>query len=397
MKNAQARYTSQTGWKNLPEQNEIWNSERTLIFIFSSPCFINDPAPFQLLKNMFPLARIVGCSTAGEIQDANLSDDSVVAHLSYFESSHFKIEYEKITSPIESFRIGQELANRISTDCSDMRGAFIFADGLKTNGTKFIEGVNSVLIQKDIPIGGGLAGDGKNFNNTFLIIDNKILLQHILIIGFFGSDLQIAAAAHGGWDIFGPERTITKSRGNILYEIDGKPALDLYKEYLGTKASELPASGLLFPLHIYPIDNPSKKLIRTILAIDEIEKSLVFAGDIPENYTAQLMCAHIDRVIDGASVATQKAQAKVSQKTDQDPQLVLVVSCVGRRLVLGSSAAEELEAVKADLPIKSSIIGFYSYGEFAPVMDSTTCDLHNQSMTLFILNEKNNPTLRQVI
>ncbi|MEK6627760.1 MAG: FIST C-terminal domain-containing protein, partial [Bdellovibrionota bacterium] len=247
----------------------------------------------------------------------------------------------------------------------------------------------------DIVIAGGLAGDGANFSHTWVLHENKIKSNTIIAVGLYGKSLNITNASRAGWDKFGPERVITKSSGNILFEIDNRPALDLYKEYLGEKSKELPASGLFFPLQIRSSKVDENRLIRTILAINEEQKSITFAGDVPEGHIAQLMKANFERVIEAANEAGEvikKSNIENSQATSS--KLTLAISCVGRRLVLGERAEEELEALMTTLPEKSLLTGFYSYGEIGATLTGGASDLHNQSMTVISLIENLNQTAK---
>ncbi len=182
--------------------------------------------------------------------------------------------------------------------------------------------------------------------------------------------------------MFGPERAVTKSLGNVLYELDGKPALELYKKYLGERAAELPASALLFPLAIRP-EKSEHRVVRTVLSVDEQTNSMTFAGDVPEGYRAQLMRANLDRLIQGAEEAAAAAHHMMEAGSST---LAIAISCVGRRLVLGERAEEELEASLAGLPRGTQQVGFYSYGEISP-SGVDGCDLHNQTMTLTTISE----------
>lgn len=174
----------------------------------------------------------------------------------------------------------------------------------------------------------------------------------------------------GGWDSFGIERLVSKSDNNVLFELDGKPALSLYKSFLGSEADNLPASGLLFPLSMRTEANKTP-LVRTILAVNEEDQSLTFAGDIPEGSYVRLMKANMDRLIDGAQEAAQSIK-------QENPEFALCISCVGRKLVLKQIVEEEVEVCLDELGSNCTISGFYSYGEIAPFKDGAECELHNQ-------------------
>jgi hypothetical protein len=184
--------------------------------------------------------------------------------------------------------------------------------------------------------------------------------------------------------MLGPEREVTRSDANVLYELDGHPALDLYKEYLGEQADGLPATGLLFPLAIRNEAEADGNTVRTILAVNENDHSITFAGDIPQGSYVRLMRANFDRLIDGAADAASVINA---QSYTSGPILNVAISCVGRRLVLGPRTEEEIEAVLEAMPKGTQQIGYYSYGEISPLA-SGQCDLHNQTMTLTAIWEQ---------
>jgi hypothetical protein len=221
-------------------------------------------------------------------------------------------------------------------------------------------------------------------------------------IGFYGKHLSLVSSSFGGWKGFGTTRQITRYQGNILYELDGKPALDLYKRYLGDYAADLPASGLLFPfsmlsaegsevgiirtiLGINEAEGSEVGIIRTILGINEAEGSLILAGDLIENGYLQLMHASTDALVDGAQTA---AEMILSLQNNPTKSLGLLVSCVGRKLLMGGRVDEEVDAVASVLGSKTTLTGFYSNGEISPLSQSTDCKLHNQTMTITCLSEQ---------
>jgi hypothetical protein len=263
-----------------------------------------------------------------------------------------------------------------------LKGILVFSDGLRVNGSELVRGLNSE-VSTSVVVTGGLAGDGDRFRRTWVLQDRWPQTGFVTAVGFYGDRIRIGHGTKGGWDRFGPERRVTRSKKNILFELDDRPALQLYKDYLGDRASGLPATGLLFPLALRTNNTDTKSLVRTILAVNEPEQSLTFAGDIPEGSLAQLMKANFDRLIQGASEAASFTKLSAGGCACT---LAIAISCVGRRLVLGSRTEEEIEATLDVLPKGTQQIGFYSYGEILPYM-AGTCDLHNQTMTLTTLSE----------
>ncbi|MCX6119080.1 MAG: FIST C-terminal domain-containing protein [Proteobacteria bacterium] len=305
-----------------------------------------------------------------------------------FEKGHFTKAVDSISQASESFAAGQSLASKLKKD--DLKGVFILSDGLNANGSELIRGFNSIIDTKQIITSGCLAGDSGDFKRTWLINERRTSSGIIIALGFYG-DVICAQGSKGGWDQFGIERRISKSEGNIVFEIDDKPALDLYEEYLGEKSKELPASGLLFPMQIRSEKNYNQPLIRTLLGIDRIKKSLTFAGDMPLGRVVQLMKANFERLVQGAADAANVMNSmmikKIKDQNNTSDIVTIVVSCVGRRLVLGQRTDEELEAIQNESKFASNMIGIYSYGELASYEPGAECELHNQSMTIFTITE----------
>jgi hypothetical protein len=371
-------YKSSDGWsKQLPVSLD---SEETLVLIFAAPELAHKPDPILELGKALPQAHIIGCSTAGEIHNASINDGSVAAAVVQFDATKLQSVSEEIKNAHDSYQCGERIGKALGSP--DLTAVFMLSIGMDVNGTELVNGLNAVL-PSEIPITGGLAGDGENFQSTWVIHGSKFETRSVTAVGFYGKNLRIGYGSMGGWDIFGPERRITRSKGNILYELDGKPALELYKEYLGDRAKGLPATALLFPLSLHLVNPEERNVVRTVLSVDEKDQSMIFAGDMPEGVFAQLMKANFDRLIDGAMGAAVQARDPMNGFA---PILSIAISCVGRRLVLGSRTEEELEIVLEALPPGSTQIGFYSYGEISPAL-SGLCDLHNQTMTLTTITE----------
>lgn len=351
-----------------------------LFFLFGQRELLENQDVAKTLRERFPDALFSGCSTSGEIAAESVKDGSIVITAIQFDST--KIQSAKVALSEVAFNsldAGKRLVSQFSKD--GLKHIFVITDGLNVNGSELVKGMTSVL-SSDVSITGGMAGDGSNFSKTVIVEpDGKVAQDSVAAIGFYGDSLEIGFGSRGGWVSFGVDRLVTKSKGNVLFEIDGQPALDLYKSFLGDKASDLPASGLLFPLSMRDHED-QVPVVRTILAISEEEKSLTFAGDIPQGSFVRLMKANNDRLINGA----EEAALAASLPSGDNAEFALLVSCVGRKLVLKQMVEEEVESVSEALnhPV---ITGFYSYGELAPFNHSDPCELHNQTMTITTFRE----------
>lgn len=347
-----------------------------LILVFGVSAYFRDEC-YNDLHAKYPQSQIVGCSTAGSIV-GEVVDDITTATFISLEKGHMKVAFKDLSSPDESQLAGETIAKELKEE--SLKHVFVLSEGLNINGSELAAGFNTVL-QNKVLVTGGLAGDGVNFKETYVIANESAVQNRVVAIGFYGDSMEIKSGCFAGWDEFGAERIISKSRGNILYEIDGKPALELYKSYLADQVSDLPASGLKFPINIRE-DKTKKPLIRTLLAIDEDEQSLIFAGDVPQGYHCRLMKSNMDKLIENAGLAAN--QAKIESSSEK---LCIAVSCVGRRIVLSQLVEEEIDSVQEALGKNTTMTGFYSYGELAPLEGFTECALHNQTMTLTIINE----------
>ncbi len=345
-----------------------------LVICFGSYQRLADSEIYKKVKEKFPYAQVAMCSTAGEIAHNKVQDDSFIAVAMQFDDTAIHTATVSITDFKNSFDAAVALVQKLPAE--ELTGILVFSDGSMVNGSELVKGLNSVAA-KNVLITGGLAGDGSNFKSTLVGLNQQPSGGNIIAIGFYGNKIVMNHGSHGGWDSFGPEREVTKSEGNVLFEIDGKHALDLYKKYLGPDVNNLPGSALLFPLAV-TLPGSSQAVSRTILSIDDDHSSMTFAGDIPAGAKVRFMKANFDKLTSAASTAAQNTIS-----TDSSTSVfALLVSCVGRKLILGSRIDEEVEAVQETLGTATLVAGFYSYGEISPFNDGGSCQLHNQTMTI---------------
>lgn len=357
------------------------NSPDTLVLAFGASEFADDAAPFRMLRAALPDAVLMGCSTAGEIRGTQVNDASISVAVARFEHTQLRHAVSAVQGPGDSWQAGARLGRQLQGH--GLRTVFVLSDGLGVNGTALLDGLTQNL-PAGVTVSGGLAGDGGRFQRTWVLDDAAPAQQRICAVGLYGQRLHVGHGYDSGWADFGPERRITRAAGNVLYELDGKPALELYKSYLGERAAGLPGTALLYPLSLRREGRSGEPLVRTILGIDEASRSMTFAGDMPQGGAARLMRANNDRLIESAGQAV--ALATQGLCADAAP-LVISVSCVGRRLVLGERTEEEVEAVVEGAPGGAAHVGFYSYGEISPALPGGLSELHNQTMTVTVYSE----------
>lgn len=351
-----------------------------LILAFGSSGMLVSVTPW--LAAVFPEARRLGCSTAGEISLAGVSDDSCVLTAVRLDQTTLLEVSTTLADMADSLSAGQRLGQALPKE--GLRCVLLFAQGVRINASALLAGISSVL--GPVPIAGGLAGDGGAFRQTWVLDQRGLGADALVVLGMYGERLRFCHGSFGGWATFGPARKVTRCDGNILYELDGLPALDVYKRYLGEYAKDLPASGLFFPFAMLSKNHDELGLIRTTQAVDERNGSLSLAGEIdPEGYL-KLMHASADALVDGAEGAALAARKMLGDSPSVNG-LLLLVSCFGRKLVMGDCVDEEVEAVVGVFGEQTMRAGFYSYGEISPFAPGAECKFHNQTMTVSYFDE----------
>lgn len=378
MKTEQLNWSADTGWNVTRAMDPA--TEITLVLAFGAVDEVSHPERFAELRERYPDAQIVMSSTAGEISANAVKDDTISATAIAYEKTRIKPIVIEVSDHADSYECGKALAAGLIED--DLAHVLVISDGGMVNGDALVKGLNESLKEKVI-ITGGLAADAGRFKETYVGLNAAPRSGVIVGIGHYGSDLKVSHGSNGGWDEFGPIRRVTRSLGNVLYELDGQTALDLYKKYLGSKSEDLPGSALLYPVSLYTASG--EQVVRTILSIDEEEGSMTFAGDIPQGAEIRLMMANFDRLIDGAGDA---AEASWHAEDDHEADLVLMISSVGRKLVLNDRVGEEVDSVIEIFGESAAYAGFYSNGEISPGRSFSSCSLHNQTMTITTYSEQ---------
>lgn len=380
---AQLFWKDLSGWMDDPEQPRLVDAD--LVLYFGSRRMLSEPEHFAALRSRFPKAQILGCSTGGQMADGDVTDDRLAALALDFATTQIQVAESPVTDPESSHAVGEAIGAELRGP--DLAGIFVLSDGLHVNGSALVAGI-ARAVGPNVPVSGGLAGDGAAFDRTLVGCNGVPTSDKVAAVGFYGPAIRFGHGSAGGWDVFGPKRKITKARGNVLLEVDGKPALDLYMLYLGAEDSQkLPGSALLFPLRISDPRHPKQDVVRTVLGVDTAAGSMTFAGDMPEGWTAQLMRGNFPRLSAGAAEATQQAVRDLGAG-GQEQSAAILVSCIGRRLLMGQRIEEEIEAATAELPPHCTPVGFYSYGEISPHEESGQAQLHNQTMTVTLLSER---------
>ncbi|MCO8275577.1 FIST C-terminal domain-containing protein [Actinoplanes sp. TRM 88003] len=371
MRNDVLRWSIDSGWSAPFPAAE---GDRTVVLAFGSSELTTVSPALEQLVEAYPDVIMAGASTSGAFADTELSIDGLIVSITTFDSTRVRSR----SIPLVQIDDTIDLAEAFGDLGRSARAVMVIADGKAVNGDLVVERLFGALAP-GVPMFGGLAGDGARFVDTWTLVDGKPQSGYGTIVTFHGDRLEAGWGVSGGWHIFGPRRTVTRSEGCVLYELDGQPALELYRRYLGDRADGLPGTALLFPLSVAAPDR-TVPVVRTVLSIDEATQSMTFAGQVPIGSVTQLMRANLDNLIDGAANAGTAAEAGAGTA------LAFGVSCVGRQIVLGERTEEEVEAAYDELSPDTTFVGFYSHGEIGPNSDGRT-QLHNQTMTIMTLRE----------
>jgi hypothetical protein len=375
MKVLQSILSPQLTWIDL--SGELSAELADLVFVFGLRVPLADPPVLASVRSRFPRARLILASTSGHIADTEISDQPLVCTALSFDSATVRAVMGLGNSPDNLAAVCHSLASDLRTP--GLRHVLLFSDGNLINGTILADAFASTL-PPSVSLSGGLAGDGTDFALTLVGLDAAPVVGGIVAVGLYGDSLDIRCGNAGGWSVFGPARTITRAKGNILHTLDDRPALALYRSYLGPEAAALPAAALRFPLRVIS-PGGADSVVRSILSIDESAQTMTFAGDLPVGASAQLMRASYEELVTGAEDAARQAFSA-------DADFVLCVSCVGRRVVLGQNTENELEVIRATLGSRPVIAGFYAYGELTPSGTGGACRLQNQSMSITSFAER---------
>jgi hypothetical protein len=377
----QISWRQASGWTS----SHAGNGSADLVLYFGMREALTCGTRYAELRAKFPNAHLLGCSTGGQIQSGEVIDEEIAAVALRFDATTLRLACAPVADPSHSRICGETIGRALAGEGPNgekLAGIFVLSDGLNVNGSELVAGIVSV-VGEDVALTGGLAGDAAKFTKTMVGGDAPPRSNLVAAVGFYGTRVRIGHGSAGGWDEFGPRRSITRSEGNVLYQVDGKPALDLYKRYLGEEAEGLPGTALLFPMRIRDPLHPEYELVRTVLAVDHEANSLTFAGDMPQGWVAQLMRGNLDRLAAGAADAARQAAAGIGERDG----VAILVSCIGRRILMGQRAVEEVEAAAGELGAGMPRLGFYSYGEISPHGGSGVCQLHNQTMTVTVISE----------
>jgi hypothetical protein len=364
----QVSWTSAAGWSDaIPAPD----ARESLVLAFGASELIDAPAPFHDLIDVWGPDRVVGCSTPFATSGAD-TRVALMVSIIRFDRTRVVTAHADIQRAGGSRRAARRVGNLLSEP--SLQCAVMLADGLLADGSQLSVGMRDVT--EGIALSGGLAADDNRFTNTWTLVNGLPRTGWVSAFGLVGEHIEMGFSSMSGWESFSQERVVTRSHGNVLYELNGRPAIEIYQNYLGHSVGGMADSALGFPLALRDLDG--RMTVRSLVGVNARDQGLRFAGDVAQGSTARLMCASSDDLIHNAQLAAKRA--------DLGPaQIALACSGTGRRRVLGERAEEEWAAVRSAFSPDTAVVGLSTMGELSPGDGET--ELHNQSMSITTIRE----------
>lgn len=351
--------------------------EPQVVLLFTGSALAAQPETRDVIRNSG--LPVIGCSTVGEISADGVSDNAFSGLALHFDAATVRFAKSPLKGYADSREAGEKLATQLAGE--ELRAVFSICPGSYSDSGLFVKGLSRRL-GAGVLLTGGVAGRLTEEGPTWAILNDLLPDTDAVAVGFYGKNLSVRHGTCGGWKPFGPVRRVTRAEGNEIFELDGKPALPLYKEYLGEKAAGLPFTGLMFPFAILTEENRQDTgLIRTLMAVDHDANTLKMAAAVPQGSLVRMMHADNDSLVDAARNAAEDAGMDRAQAS-------IVISCAGRKILMGSDVEEEIDAVLDVVGKNRPFAGFYSYGEICPYAGSGYSELHHQTMTITTFSEE---------
>lgn len=373
----QKKWTPEKTWETL--RSDLRDSkEYQLVLVFGSRTLLSTVGFYDEIRSSYPKAQILMNSTSGEIIDTQVNEDTISLTAIRFGNTRFQTTSVNILECDSAESAGHQIAK--SLIAANLTNILVFADGQHVNGQKLVLGIGE-NITHSVVISGGLAGDGNKFQKTLLGLNEQPREGKIIAVGFYGNHLSVSTGRMDGWEEFGHEIQITKSNQHTLLELNHEPALKVYNQFINTNIPSKDGYTLLSPISIKTKEAPYS-IIRTIISINEDEKSITFNGIVPQGSYIKMMKANYESLINAATSAALNSARNISK-----PELAIIISNVGRKIILSQRIEEEVEVIREVLGETTAITGFYSYGDISFVKGASKSESNNQSMTITTMRE----------
>ena len=383
----------QAGYEACKQAIEKSGSKKPdLTVVFSSVSF-EQAEVLKGVREASNNASLIGCTDAGEITNEGPSKNSVGVMAIASDQINFYVGLGKDVKK-GAREAGRAVAKEIKEKAKEPLRAFImFPDVLTGNGADIVRGVLDVL-GEHFPVVGGAAGDDFLFQKTYEYRDGEVVSGAVGGVGLAGK-FSMGAGVRHGWIPIGVPMKVTKSEGSVVHELDGRPALSIYEDYFGDKAGDLRKEPLARMAITYPLGiklpGMEEYLIRDPITVDE-KGAITCAAEIPEGSEIRLMIGSKEKAVEDAEDAARKL-TRDFEKAGTRPKLVLMFNCIAREKLFAQKANDEIQAVMNIIGQDVPLLGFYTYGEQAPiggeVHDLEKCSprFYNETVVMFAIGE----------
>ena len=368
------------------------NEKPDLVVVFSSVS-LDQSEVIRGVRDVSKGAALIGCSDAGEIVNEGPSQHSV--GVMAIASDQLKF-YTGLGQDVKkgAREAGRTVAKEVKEKADNSLKVFLmFPDVLTGNGAEIVRGVLDVL-GEHFPVLGGAAGDDFLFEKTYEYRDNEVVSGAVAGVGIAG-DFVMGAGVRHGWIPLGVPMKVTKSEGSVVHEIDNRPAISIYEDYFGEKAEDLKKEPLARMAITYPlgikIPELDEYLIRDPITVDD-KGAITCAAEIPEGSEIRLMIGSKEKAIEAAQDAAKKLMRDFEEQKSK-PKLILMFNCIAREKLFGRAANDEIQAVMEIIGKDVPLLGFYTYGEQAPIggemrdSEKISTRFYNETVVMFAVGE----------
>jgi hypothetical protein len=329
------------------------------------------------INKAFPGIELIGGTTDGEMSSVlGFQQDSLTLMLFYAEEIEFCAEVGRTVSQNPEKTAQQTVETAKMRLSKPLRLCITTPESLTTSASSILDGLKLALAE--IPVLGGTTGDQTQIQRTYQFFKTEVLTDSVPIL-LIGGNLLFSHGISSGWGPIGKCGLVTKVEKNVIYEIDGKPALDFYHYYFDKFAADV-----AYPLAIFP---PGEKtfFLRSALTDDPISGSISVAADVPEGSTIQITEATQNGIISASKTSFDQAWNAYPGK---EPVAALFFSCAWRRFILGTQTKEEHRAISNALAVPLPSCGFYTYGEISPLREHGPTFFHNTTFVTLLLGSQ---------
>lgn len=331
------------------------------------------------IDDAWPGIELIGCTTDGELSSSlGFRDDSISILLFASDTIDFASGLGRGLSVDTEVACQQAVEQARAKTEREPRLCITTPEGLTVSGQMTVEALRNALGQ-DVDLFGGLAADHRKYESTRQFCGRQVVSDSVPILLLSGP-LFYSFGVASGWKAIGDPGMITRSQGNVVYEIDGAPAVEFYRRFLG-KEFKLSTD---IPLIILNDAEEPEYLRSSSGCVDEETGAITYQSDVPEGIRAQLSITDRAAILEGCEESIRKALQGFPG--NKKPEAAVIVSCSARKLLLGTKISEEFRILRENVGPNLPVCGFYSFGEIGPQKsDSTKPIMHDQTFTMLLL------------